>query len=706
MGVGIFFLGINKAKKEINDFFYLALESNAEITLKVDKDDKVIEAIGTNEEGKILLSDLKINKMTLDEGLKLVLENLDSVGYLENKEISIYAMDEKEKELEDKQKSVQTTLEKHLKTMKKNITVVSEIKEEVKTEAKKLKISDGKMLLINEAVELNASLKKEDLANKSIEEIYVEIKEYKSTDTNYEEEKERLIQEIKNHMENKNGIIEKFKVTFVFDNGLKDSIVEVEKGKSVSKLENPKKTGYKFLGWYLDTLVFDFNRLIDKDIILKAKWEKEAVTQPIPNTTNTNNNDNQVVPNPSTQNTTLENCFTYVEGTTGLTITGYKDTCSKSVTIPSTIDNKSVVAIGESAFDKKSITSVVIPNTITNIGKYAFLRNSINTLVIPSSVTRIEWGAFNNCNIYTLTLNEGIKYIGTSAFSSNYISSLHLPTSLEGMGNSTFANNKLTSIIIPSNIKGLGSGAFENNEISNLEIRSGAVFSTDAFNNNKLPDDQAFIYKRNSGGSIDNTTIVSYGGINKGSIVIPNGVKTIGESAFGAMGFNEISLPVGLENIHNYAFSSNNLTNVVIPNTVKNIGWGAFYNNKLSNITIPNSVTNIGDHAFNKNNLPDDQAFIYKRNSDGSIDNTTLVSYGGQNITNIIIPSNITTLVVRSFGYNNIPNITIPYTVKTIEKDAFYGNNSNINVTIKNTSSNVNVVSGAFPANAIINYQP
>ena len=77
----------------------------------------------------------------------------------------------------------------------------------------------------------------------------------------------------------------------------------------------------------------------------------------------------------------------------------------------------------------------------------------------------------------------------------------------------------------------------------------------EAFNNNQLPDEEAFIYKRNSDGSIDNTTIVSYGGKNKSPI---------------------------------------------IPNTVKTIGGSAFYKNQLTSVTIPDSVTSIGDSAFYK----------------------------------------------------------------------------------------------------------
>ncbi len=58
-------------------------------------------------------------------------------------------------------------------------------------------------------------------------------------------------------------------------------------------------------------------------------------------------------------------------------------------------------------------------------------------------------------------------------------------------------------------------------------------------------------------------------------------------------------------------------------------------------MSIPNSVINIGRMAFNINALPDNQAFIYARNMDGSKNMNTLIGYGGARRSNLIIPSNV-----------------------------------------------------------------
>jgi hypothetical protein len=91
-----------------------------------------------------------------------------------------------------------------------------------------------------------------------------------------------------------------------------------------------------------------------------------------------------------------------------ITIIGYGGS-SKNVVIPEKLNNLPVVAIGESAFAERQLTSVVIPNSVVEIRGQAFWSNKLTSVAIPNSVVKI--------------------------------------------GNQAFSGNELTSVVIPSNVK-------------------------------------------------------------------------------------------------------------------------------------------------------------------------------------------------------------------------------------------------------------
>ena len=135
-----------------------------------------------------------------------------------------------------------------------------------------------------------------------------------------------------------------------------------------------------------------------------------------------------------------------------ITITDYNiDIGGIDVVIPSTIEGKTVVAIGPNAFERKvlstetsmlnknniqfmsnkednelaakliigDIKSVVIPSTVKSIGKYAFANNKITSVVIESADVEIECYAFsNNSDLTSIkiagidTLIDEIPYVG------------------------------------------------------------------------------------------------------------------------------------------------------------------------------------------------------------------------------------------------------------------------------------------------------
>jgi len=105
-------------------------------------------------------------------------------------------------------------------------------------------------------------------------------------------------------------------------------------------------------------------------------------------------------------------------------IQGFKDEANYSkCNIPSQIDGKPVVGIGERAFSYCDfIEEVTLPDTLKYIGSQAFAYcSSIKEIVIPTSVEEIESNAFTECSqLSTIYISSKNISISNYAFSTTY----------------------------------------------------------------------------------------------------------------------------------------------------------------------------------------------------------------------------------------------------------------------------------------------
>lgn len=323
------------------------------------------------------------------------------------------------------------------------------------------------------------------------------------------------------------------------------------------------------------------------------------------------------------------------------TILDYHDTnpdCSSDVVIPSNINGVAVTAIGDSAFKNNQLTSVFIPNSVTSIGEWAFSDNQLASVIIPNSVTSIGWSAFRSNQLTSLTIPNSVTTIGEYDFFDNQLTSVTIPSSVTTIGRGAFGNNQLTSVIIPSSVVTIGELSFIDNQLTNVVIPNSVTsIGERAFNDNQLPNNQAFIYQRNSDGTDNTTKIVSYGGAIRSNVVIPNTVTTIGNWAFVSNQLKSVTIPSSVTTIGEFAFYLCQLTSVTIPNTVTSISGWAFYNNQLTNVTIPNSVIFVGNQAFGYNKILQGQAKI--DNQVGKVIlGTNVFDNNGSNSTEVITP--------------------------------------------------------------------
>ncbi|MBQ9071532.1 MAG: InlB B-repeat-containing protein, partial [Bacilli bacterium] len=96
--------------------------------------------------------------------------------------------------------------------------------------------------------------------------------------------------------------IETFVVKFNSDGGTTISNQVIEKGNKILKPEDPVKEGYTFKGWTLNDEIYNFETIVEADLELKAKWEKEPVINTTTNNNNISNNNNTSNNNSSSGN--------------------------------------------------------------------------------------------------------------------------------------------------------------------------------------------------------------------------------------------------------------------------------------------------------------------------------------------------------------------------------------------------------------------
>ena len=474
--------------------------------------------------------------------------------------------------------------------------------------------------------------------------------------------------------------------------------------------------------------------------------------------------------------------FVYLRNADGsmnyTTIKGYmgkmSDFENNTLIIPGENKGVKLLKIADQAFNGYSILKnwkVVIPDSVTSIGQWAFSNTGISSVTLPKNIKTIGYGSFYNNNLTSINVANGAETIGGLAFKANKISKLRLPTSLKTIGSEAFRNNELTD------------------SIEDLVPGPNTTIGQYAFSDNKIPVKDAFIYKRNADGTMDYTTLIGYmGSLNdfsnkkfvipekkKGvsllkiadqafngysilknwNVVIPDTVTSIGQWAFGSTGISSVTLPKNIKTIGYGSFYNNNLTSINVANGAETIGGLAFKANKISKLRLPTSLktigseafrnneltdsiedlvpgpnTTIGQYAFSDNKIPVKDAFIYKRNADGTMDYTTLIGYmgslndfsnkkfvipekkkgvsllkiadqafNGYSILknwNVVIPDTVTSIGQWAFGSTGISSVTLPKNIKTIGYGSFYNNN----LTSITIPSEVNKINGiAFSNN-------
>jgi len=162
--------------------------------------------------------------------------------------------------------------------------------------------------------------------------------------------------------------------------------------------------------------------------------------------------------------------------------------------------------------------------------------------------------------------------------------------------------------------------------------------------------------------SVISNAVVGNNNTCAGAAVIPDGVTSIGDSAFENSSLSYVTIPDSVTSIGVSAFRNTRLISVTIPDSVLTIGIAAFRaNTALTTVTIGNSVTTIGQDAFTGN--------------------TALAT--------VTIGNSVTLIQQGAFRDAALVSVTIPNSVVTIGIEAFFRNRALTSVTIGNSVTTI-----------------
>lgn len=195
----------------------------------------------------------------------------------------------------------------------------------------------------------------------------------------------------------------------------------------------------------------------------------------------------------------------------------------------------------------------------------------------------------------------------------------------------------------------------------------------------------------------------------------PSGITSIGNYGFyRCTGLTSVTIPSGVISIGNNAFQfCSSITSLTLPNTLSAIGECAFeYCSFITSLTLPNSITSIGTDAFSKcngltklniNSLENYMNINFDNIYSNPLSLAKHLYINDSEITNLVIPSNISEIKHQCFVEGIFSSITIPNTVTKIGTQSFYQCTgfTSINIPDSVTSIGNNALSGCTDLTSI-----
>ena len=471
--------------------------------------------------------------------------------------------------------------------------------------------------------------------------------------------------------------VKEFTVTFDTCGGDKmDSITT----SIISSEPLPTRYGYTFLGWYLEKTYVNkvtFPYEVKQNITLYAKWGENLPTS-----------------------------ISFVVSAEGVLteVNGISET-NNVVIIPNQVNNIEVKEIKKELFlNNIYIEKLVIPETVTTLGyRMCYGCTNLKEVNLPDNISVIPDYAFEKCTLLEkINFPQSLVQIRNDAFAESRIKEFIAPDSFKeiwgyafkdcknlekvdlnkttSIGDMSFENcTKLSSIVLPNTLVELGTYVFSGcTSLNNIKMPSNPIEITNTFiygseyYNDAKNWENGILY-------VDNYLITTNNDLlNQQSINVKEGTIVIAINAFTNNG--------------------KNLKSIVLPEGLKIIGSSAFSSlYSLSQINIPSSVISIGNNAFGSTDLYENQSnwenggfyidnwllavdnvkmteFTVKEGtvgvSDGKSD-TSLFPTKATSISSLTLPSTLKYIGNRSFARLKITSLELPETLETMKEGAF-----------------------------------
>ena len=135
------------------------------------------------------------------------------------------------------------------------------------------------------------------------------------------------------------------------------------------------------------------------------------------------------------------------------------------------------------------INYVVLPPTVKEIGQFAFARSSLTSIVLPNGLERISYGAFYHCdNLSSITIPDSVLFVEPNAFShttwlEDFFAENEAGDYLISGGVLIAYKGNSSTVEIPDGVRNIAADVFkEHTEIKNVVLpKSLMVIGEDAF---------------------------------------------------------------------------------------------------------------------------------------------------------------------------------------------------------------------------------